>query len=121
MKTLNERLNKQINDSESRRVDLQREFDWSIADHKAELDQARADWKRQSEDFVETIRKRDKEIEDLKKKIYDNQQAFDDERWALKRHIDSLQSEVAQLKDKLVILDEIKEQRDLLMANLKKY
>lgn len=27
MKTLNERLNKQINDSESRRVDLQREFD----------------------------------------------------------------------------------------------
>lgn len=85
MKTLNERLNKQINDSEQRWVDIQREFDRSIADHKAELDHARADWKKQSDDFVETIRKRDKEIEELKKKIYDNQQAFDDEWRALKR------------------------------------
>lgn len=55
MKALNEKLNKQINESEQRRVDIQREFDRSINDHKAELDAARADWKRQSDDFVETI------------------------------------------------------------------
>ena len=59
MKTLNEILNKQINDSEQRWVEIQWEFDRSIADHKAELDHARAEWKRQSDDFIETIRKRD--------------------------------------------------------------
>ncbi len=35
----------------------------------------------------------------MKKTIYDNQQAFDDERRAMKKRIDELQSEVAQLKD----------------------
>jgi prefoldin subunit 5 len=57
----------------------------------------------------------------LKKTIYDNEQKFDDERRALKKRIDELTSEVAQLKDRLVILDEIKQQRDQLQANLKKY
>lgn len=57
----------------------------------------------------------------MKKTIYDNEQKFDDERRALKKRIDELTSEVAQLKDRLVILDEIKQQRDQLQANLKKY
>ena len=39
----------------------------------------------------------------------------------MKKRIDELTSEVAQLKDRLVILDEIKQQRDQLQANLKKY
>lgn len=57
MKTLNENLNKQINASEQRRVELQGTYDRSIYAHAEEMRAARADWKRQADDYVETIRK----------------------------------------------------------------
>jgi uncharacterized protein YukE len=59
------------------------------------MDNAWAEWKRQADEYVDTIRKWDEEIRQLKKTIYDNQQAFDDERRAMKKRIDELQSEVA--------------------------
>lgn len=121
MKRTNEQLSAQINESQQRRNDLQHEFERAISAHAKEMDNARADWKRQADEYVDTIRKRDEEIRQLKKTIYDNEQKFDDERRALKKRIDELTSEVAQLKDRLVILDEIKQQRDQLQANLKKY
>jgi chromosome segregation ATPase len=58
------------------------------------------------------------EINELKRTILDNQQAFNDEKTALKNTISSLQIELSNLKE---ILSEVKEQRDLLMTNLKKY
>ena len=121
MKRTNEQLSSQINESQQRRNDLQSQFERAISDHAKEMDNARADWKKQADDYVNTIRQRDEEIRQLKKTIYDNEQRFEDERRALKKRIDELTSEVAQLKDRLVILDEIKQQRDQLQANLKKY
>ncbi len=99
MKRTNEQLSGQINESQQRRNDLQHEFEKAIAKHAKEMDDARADWKRQADDYVDTIRKRDEEIRQLKKTIYDNEQKFDDERRALKKRIDELTSEVSQLKD----------------------
>jgi len=37
------------------------------------MDNARADWKKQADDYVNTIRQRDEEIRQLKKTIYDNE------------------------------------------------
>ena len=57
MKKTNEQLSAQINESQQRRNDLQGEFEKAIAKHAKEMDDARADWKRQADDYVDTIRK----------------------------------------------------------------
>lgn len=85
MKALNEKLNKEINDSEQRRKDLQNEFNRSIDQHREEINAARAGWKKESDDFVNTIKQRDEEIRQLKKQMYDKEQAWDEERRNLKR------------------------------------
>lgn len=57
LKANNEQLNRQINESEQRRVDIQREFDRSIAQHADEMNQARANWKKESDEFVAQIKR----------------------------------------------------------------
>ena len=85
------------------------------------MENARADWKRQGDEYVAHIRRLEKELQDQKKHLYDKEQAWDDERRKLKAEIEALVCKVHQLEDKLVILNEIKSQRDELMENLKKY
>jgi hypothetical protein len=72
------------------------------------MDRKRADWKREGDEYVSTIRKRDDEIKRLNATIYSNQQKFDDEKRKLQANIDALECEVTQLKEQLKILAEIK-------------
>lgn len=125
MKAQNERLNKQINESQQDRNSLQRQFEKAIRDHEECMRKAREEWKRKEDDLVDTIRKRDAHLDkvtaDFKKEMYDKEQAWDDERRNLHGKIDALTCEVQRLKEQLTVLEEIRSQRDKLQEALKQY
>jgi chromosome segregation ATPase len=113
MKSINEKYVDAINDAEKQRVDLQNKFNTCLDDHSAQLKQEHAERQKLiDEKNALNNRLQDSlaEIEDLKKLLTD-----------CRFNCQKKDEKIHELENRLLVLDEIRTQRDKLLIDLKTY
>ena len=113
MKELNDMYKQHVNDAEKARVDLQHKFEEALAAHRRELDRefaARQKLINEKSELANQLRAAEQKIS-VQESIIDRQG----------KEIDARDSEIAALKNRLVIMDEVILQRNQLTERLKEY
>lgn len=113
MKALNEKYAAAINEAEKARVDLQNKFNTCLDDHKAQLKQEHEERQKlikEKNELSDRLQDALNEIADLKKKLGDS--IFDGQK---------KDEYIHELENRLLVLNEIKIQRDNLLINLKEF
>jgi septal ring factor EnvC (AmiA/AmiB activator) len=112
-KRMNENYKNEINNCEQRRIELQVKFERALDDHKKQMQtefETRQKILAEKAEIANQLRVAERKISDLENQLQKSQLECD------KRGI-----EIENLKNRLEILDDTKNQRDSLLSELKKY
>lgn len=113
MKALNEKYAAAINEAEKARVDLQNKYNTCLDDHSSQLKQEHAERQKlidEKNDLSDRLQNALNEIADLKKKLGDSQFSCQKK-----------DEYIHELENRLLVLNEIRIQRDNLLINLKEF